>query len=159
MLTFFDSSLFLFQTSLTPGNWNIFEQRLSESGFIGITLLCCSVGRISLATRSGTFYLLFCFTFLLFTFVYFAQNCTGTISEDTERQKVIVLLCTLYCSWTMLFFCPVDIFVLLRVVRDTQIISIISGAWSDCILFLISEEKEKASLFLRLLFFQMKVQL
>ena len=56
-------------------------------------------------------------------------------------------------------FCPVDIFVLLRVVRDTQIISIISGAWSDCILFLISEEKEKTSLFLRLLFFQMKVQL
>lgn len=104
MLTFFDSSFFLFQTSLTPGNWNIFEQRLFESGFIGITLLCCSVGRISLVTRSGTFYLLFCFTFLLFTFVYFAQNCTGTISEDTERQKVIVLLCTLYCSWTMLFF-------------------------------------------------------
>ena len=99
---------------------------------------------------------------LHFFVVYFCLFCTELHRHNIRRhRKAKSDSSSLHPILLMnnVIFCPVDIFVLLRVVRDTQIISIISGAWSDCILFLISEEKEKASLFLRLLFFQMKVHL
>ena len=70
---------------------------------------------------------------LHFFVVYFCLFCTELHRHNIRRHRKAEsdsssLHSLLLMNNVIFGFCPVDIFVLLRVVRDTQIISIISGA-------------------------------
>ena len=68
---------------------------------------------------------------LHFFVVYFFLFCTELHRHNIRRhRKAKSDSSSLHPILLMnnVIFCPVDIFVLLRVVRDTQIISVISGA-------------------------------